>query len=682
MKYKLLMEGLDCAHCASKVEQAIAKTEGFDNVSLVFASKTLHFEHSKDINIIKTVQEITDRIEDGVTVLEIGSPEDTENKSFFKSNLPLFIAIVFGLGALACELLGLSEILVAVLSGIAIILSGYDVFISGAKSILKLRIDETTLMAVAVIAAFCLMQFVEGAMVTILFGIGEMLEEKAVENSRRSIEKLANIQPDVATVLENNIEKEVKAESVKTGSVIIVKPHQRIPLDGTVIEGTGTVDASAITGESIPQDCTVGFKVLSGMMNGERLLKVRTTKGYHDSTASRIIKLVEEASVSKSKNEKLITRFAGIYTPIVIFISLAIAFLPPVFGMGDLGMWIYRGLVCLVASCPCAIVISVPLSYYSGIGGASKYGVLFKGGKYLEALAKADTIVFDKTGTLTKGQLEIVKITPYKNYSEKEILSLAAACEKNSSHPIAQAIRNSYKGTEITLENYKEKSGYGVSAVYKGKELVCGNKKLIKENIETNATVFLLYDGELIGSIEVRDTVREEAKLVIDKLKKSGIKNLVMLTGDHKKTAKKVSEELNLTDYYGELLPEDKVNIVNKLKENSKGVSFVGDGINDSPVISASDCGFAMGFGSDAAIQSADAVLSSGNLTALPNAVMIAKKTVSTVKFNIAFALIIKAVVIVLAFFGIAAIWMSVIADTGVCMACVLIATRLLKVKV
>ena len=682
MKYKLLMEGLDCAHCASKVEQAVAKTDGFENVSLVFAKKTLYFEHSKDKNIVKIVQDITDSIEDGVTVSEIGDHKNAEKKSLWKSNLPLFVAIVFGVSALTCEIAGVNEIAVAVLSGIAIVLSGYEVFISGAKSVIKFKIDETTLMSVAVIAAFCLLQFVEGAMVTILFGIGEMLEEKAVENSRRSIEKLANIQPDVATILENNVEKEVKAESVKTGSVIIVKPHQRIPLDGIVIEGASTVDTSALTGESIPQDCTGGFQVLSGMMNGDGLLKVRTTKEYHDSTANRIIKLVEEASITKSKNEKLITRFAGIYTPIVVLISLAVAFLPPLFGMGEFSMWIYRGLVCLVASCPCAIVISVPLSYYSGIGGASKYGILFKGGKYLEALAKADTMVFDKTGTLTKGKLEIVKITPCKNYSQKEILSLAAACEKNSSHPIAQAIKSSYKGAEIELENYKEKSGYGVSAIYKGKELVCGNRKLLKDNIDTDATVFLIYDGELIGSIEVRDTAREESKSVIEKLKKSGIKKLVMLTGDDKKIAKKVSEKLALTEYYGELLPEDKVNIVKKLKENSKGVSFVGDGINDSPVITASDCGFAMGFGSDAAIQSADAVLTSDNLTALPKAIKIAKKTVATVKFNIAFALIIKALVIILAFFGIAAIWMSVIADTGVCMVCVLIATRLLKVKV
>jgi Cd2+/Zn2+-exporting ATPase len=684
VKYKLVMDGLDCAHCASEVESAIASTDGFENVSLVFAKKLLYFEHQEDADIVQTVQKITDSVEDGVTVSmleEKKEKEEVKNESFFKKNILLFIAIAFGISAFVCELVGVNEIVIAILSVIAIVLSGYKVFIQGVKSIFKLRLDESTLMSIAVIAAFCLGQFVEGAMVTILFGIGEMLEDKAVENSRKSIENLANIQPDTAILFENNIEKEVKAEIVKAGSVIIVKPHERIPLDGIVIEGKSSVDTSALTGESMPMDCEEGKELLSGMMNGDGLIKVKTTKEYGESTASRILQLVEEASITKSNNEKLITRFATIYTPIVVLISIAIAILPPLLGMGSFSMWIYRGLVCLVASCPCAIVISVPLSYYSGIGAASKMGVLFKGGKYLEALSKVDTMVFDKTGTLTKGELEIVNIIPYKNYTKDEILALAASCEKNSSHPIAEAIRGCYKGEDIELEDYKEKSGYGVSAVYNGKELLCGNKKLLKEDIDIDATVFLIYDGELIGAIEVSDTVREEAKSIISQLKNIGFKNLVMLTGDDKKPAQKVSQSLGLTDFHSNLLPEDKVRIVNELKESTKGVSFVGDGINDSPVITASDCGFAMGFGSDAAIQAADGVLTSGNLTALAKAVKIARKTVGTAKFNISFALIIKAIVIILAFFGVAAIWMSVIADTGVCLACVLIATKLLKTK-
>ncbi|MCH5299280.1 MAG: cadmium-translocating P-type ATPase [Ruminococcus sp.] len=695
MKYKLIMNGLDCAHCAGKIEQTIAKTEGFENVSLVFATKSLYFEHEENSDMVKIIQEITDSIEDGVTVSESvhehthsGCCHDEEehhhdhahehNESKL-SRVLLFVAIGFAVAAIVLEAMKLSEIAIAILSAIAIVLSGYKVCISGVKSVLKLRLDETTLMTVAVIAAFCLGQFVEGAMVTILFGIGELLEDKAVENSRRSIEKLANIQANTANVLMDGVESVVNTEDVAVGSTIVIKPHERIPLDCVVTKGSGSVDTSAITGESIPLDCEIGAELMSGMLNGETMLEARTTKEYRDSTASRIIQLVEEASTTKSNNEKLITRFAAVYTPIVTLISLAIMFIPPIF-VGDLSEWIYRGLVCLVASCPCAIVISVPLSYYSGIGAASKCGVLIKGGKFLEALAAADTAVFDKTGTLTEGKLSIDKITPYNGYSTDEVLALAAACEKNSSHPIARAITAEYNGEEIELSDYKEKSGYGVSAMYNGKELICGSRKLVKDK-DVDGTVVVIYDDKLIGSIKVSDSVRVESHSIIDKLKSFGFKNLVMLTGDAAETAKNVSEKLGLTEYHGDLLPQNKVEIVSTLKEQSKGVVFVGDGINDSPVIAASDCGFAMGLGSDAAIAAADAVLTSGTLSALPKAIRIAKKTVATSKTNIAFALAVKALVIILAFFGIAAIWMSVIADTGVCLLCVLYAMRILKIR-
>ncbi len=704
MKYKFIMNGLDCAHCAGKIEQTISQTDGFENVSLVFATKSLYFEHEENGDMVQIIQEITDSIEDGVTVTNSYYKRENKNHTHESCNcgehhkedkncsehshdnngsklskILLFAAIGFAVSALILEGLKFSEIAVAVLSAAAIVLSGYKVCISGVKSILKLRLDETTLMTIAVIAAFCLGQYVEGAMVTILFGIGELLEDKAVESSRRSIEKLANIQADTANIVVSGIESVINADEVEVGSTIIIKPHERVPLDCVVTHGTGSIDTSAITGESIPFDCEVGTELMSGMLNGETMLEARTTKKYSESTASRIIKLVEEASTTKSKNEKLITRFAAVYTPIVTLISLMIMFIPPIF-VGNLFEWIYRGLVCLVASCPCAIVISVPLSYYSGIGAASKCGVLIKGGKFLEALAAADTMVFDKTGTLTKGKLKIDKIVPYNNYSADEVLALAAACEKNSSHPIARAITAAYDGEEIELSGYKEKSGCGVSAVYNGKELVCGSRKLINDK-NIDGTVVLIYDGRLIGSIKVSDSVRDESRSVIGRLKSFGIKNLVMLTGDASDTAKGVSEKLGLTEYHGDLLPQNKVEIVNTLKENSKGVIFVGDGINDSPVIAAADCGFAMGLGSDAAIAAADAVLTSGTLSALPNAIKIAKKTVTTSKTNIAFALAVKALVIILAFFGIAAIWMSVIADTGVCLLCVLYAMRILKIR-
>jgi Cd2+/Zn2+-exporting ATPase len=693
MKYKLIMNGLDCANCAAKIEKAIANTEGFEEVSLVFATKSLYFEHIEDENIIEKVQKITDGVEDGVEVSF--EEKHTHNhkhchdghchkakKSPKLSTILLFSAIAFAVAALILEIFKVNEISVAILSAAAIIMSGYKVFISGVKSVFKLQIDETTLMTIAVIAAFCLGEFVEGAMVTILFGVGEMLEDKAVEKSRKSIEKLANIRSDEAVILENGIEKTVNAEEVEIGTEIIIKPYAKVPLDCVVTDGKSSVDASAITGESMPFSAEKGSELLSGMVNGETLIKAKTTKLLEDSTASRIIKLVEEASTTKSKNEKLITRFASVYTPIVIFIALAVAFIPPIF-FGDITAWIYRGLVCLVASCPCAIVISVPLSYYSGIGAASKYGALFKGGKYLEILSAADTIAFDKTGTLTEGELTIEDIIPYKNYNKDEVLTLAASVEKNSTHPIARAIKRSAKGEYINMSSYEEKSGGGVSALYNGRTIKCVGYRNLKNKPEDIADAYLIYDDEIIAAFKLKDKIRNEAPSITQKLKSLGFKKLVMLTGDSKTNADKIKNDLPaLDESYASLLPAEKLEIVNVLKENNKGVCFVGDGINDAPVITASDCGFAMGLGSDAAIASADVVLTAGNLSALPKIVKLAKKTVTTAKTNIAFALIIKALVIILASLGMAQIWMGVAADTGVCLLCVLWATRILKMKV
>lgn len=686
MKYKLIMNGLDCAHCAGKIEDAIAKTDGFEEVRLVFATKSLYFEHAEDDNIIETVRKITDSIEDGVLVSNSSEEHHhhchddhcdchDENEHHHEhgegsklGTILLFVSIAFAVAALALDLLHINEIAVAILSGIAIVISGYEVCISGIKSAIKLRLDETTLMTIAVIAAFCLGQFVEGAMVTILFGIGELLEDKAVENSRRSIEKLANIRSDTANLLINGETKTVNAEDVEVGSEIVIKPHERIPLDCVVTEGESDIDTSAVTGESMPMNCKSGDELLSGMLNGERLIKARTAKKYSDSAASRIIKLVEEASTTKSDGEKLITRFARVYTPIVIVISLLIAFIPPIF-VGNLFDWIYRGLVCLVASCPCAIVISIPLAYYSGIGAASKSGVLVKGGRYLEALARADAIAFDKTGTLTEGKPVLENIILYSNYSKEEAHALAASVEQNSSHPIARAIVSSYSGELLEMTDFSEKAGHGVSAVYNGKHVSCESK---------DNKIALIIDSETAAEFVIKDKIRSEAGSVIDRLKGFGFNKILMLTGDNKKNAAEVSEKLGIESRAG-LLPEDKLSIIKEEKTHSKAVCFVGDGINDAPVIAAADCGFAMGLGSDAAIASADAVLTSGNLSALPKAVKIAKKVVSTCKINITFALLIKAAVVILAFFGLAAIWMSVIADTGVCLLCVLYAMRILK---
>lgn len=688
MKYTYILENLNCAHCASKIENKITNTEGYQNVSFNFATKTLNFYSDKN-NTLAEVQSICDSIEDGVTVVDsTAKTEKSENTK--KINLDTSLLIISGiLGVVAAVLhftvSGIDYLLLA-LCIVATLLAGYKIFIKGFKNLIKLRIDETTLLAVAVIAAFCLGEFVEGAMVTILFSLGEFIEDKAVNASRRDIEKLAQIRPDTATIISNGNELEVPADSVKIGSTIVVKPYERIPLDGIITNGSTTLDTSALTGESLPVEACENSEVMSGAINGNSLITIKTTKEFGDSTATRILKLVEEAAAQKGKKEKLISRFASVYTPIVIIIAVAIAVIPPLLGLGEFTEWLYRALVCLVASCPCAIVISVPLAYYSGIGSASEVGILIKGGKYIEALAKADTFVFDKTGTLTSGKLSVEKVISMSDYTSDEILALASSCEKYSVHPIAVAIKEKAKNLALPeFTDYSENAGHGTSAYYNGKKIECGGTKILsdeqKKSADKNASVFLIYDGKLIGLINVSDTVREESADVIAKLKKLGVNNTVMLTGDSNQTAEKVSRELGLSSYKAELLPADKLKNVQQIKENSKSVCFVGDGINDAPVLSASDCGIAMGLGSEAAIEASDAVLASGTLANLPKVVKISRKVMNTVRTNIIFALTIKAIVIILAGLGFASMWMSVIADTGVSVACVLYSARLLKNK-
>ena len=689
-KYTYTLENLNCAHCASKIESKIANTQGFENVSFNFATKILSFS-SENPDSVMQIQQICDSIEDGVTVVD--SSKKAKEKQSGKINtdtIMLIVAIVLGAAAFVLHLvlpdnLTISTVILFILSVSATLLSGYKIFLKGIKNAVRLKIDETVLLAVAVAAAFCLGEFVEAAMVTILFSLGEFIEDIAVDASRRDIEKLAQIRPDTATIVKEGTETVVPAESVNTGSIITVKPYERLPLDGIVTSGKSTLDTSALTGESLPVDISVGSEVMSGAINGNGLIEIRTTKEYGNSTASRILQLVEEASARKGQKEKLITRFASIYTPIVIIISAAIAFIPPLLGSGEFSEWIYRALVCLVASCPCAIVISVPLSYYSGIGAASKIGVLIKGGKYIEALAKADSFVFDKTGTLTSGKLEVESITVFGGHDKNEVLALAAACEKHSVHPVATAIKKKAEGLDLPqLSYYSETAGHGTSAVYNGKKLECGGIKILSDEqkkLAGNASVFVVYGGELIGALSVSDSVRAESQKVISKLKKLGIKNTVMLTGDSKNNAEKVSKKLGLDKCYSNLLPNDKLDKVEEIKTHSKAVCFVGDGINDAPVLSASDCGIAMGLGSEAAIEASDTVLSSGNLVKLPDAIKLSRRVMRTVKTNIAFALTVKAAVIILAAFGLASMWMSVIADTGVSVACVLYAARLLKSK-
>ena len=702
MKYYFTLENLNCAHCAGKIENKLAETDGYENVNFNFANKKLVFESAEDVTA-QDIQAVCDSIEDGVEVIDNNVKENTvtaekvnsakkDKKVEIKNELiSIITAAVLGVAAFGLELTVFPDaefgtvgwFVLLGLSLVATVLSGWRTFIKGVKSVFKLEIDETTLLTIAVIAAFALGEFVEAAMVTILFAVGEIVEEKAVSASRSDIAKLAQIRPDNATVLINGKEVVKAAEDVKIGSTIVVKPHERVPLDGVITKGNTTLDTSALTGESIPVDAEAGSEVMSGMINGNSLIEIKTTKEFGDSTAARIIKLVEDAAATKGQSEKLISRFAAVYTPIIILISIVVAIVPPLVGLGSFSTWIYRALVCLVASCPCAIVISVPLSYYSGLGASSKISVLIKGGKYIEALAKADAFVFDKTGTLTTGELSVNKVFAYGNHTSSEIIALAAASERYSSHPIAMAIKNKAEKENLPeLSDYSEKAGQGVTAVYNGKALVCGGTKVLsdkqKVNAEKTASVYVIYDGELIGAISVSDTLRPEAKSVIAELRKLGVKDSVMLTGDKKENAMDIANELKLDSYSAELMPSDKLEKLIDIKKTHKSVCFIGDGINDAPVLTASDCGFAMGFGSEAAIEAADAVLAAGNLKQLPLSVRIAEKVVATVKTNITFALGVKTIVIILAILGIAPMWLSVIADTGVSVLCVLYAARLL----
>ena len=708
-QYTFTLDNLNCAHCAGKIEKKLAETDGYENENFNFANKMLVLESENTVTA-QEIQAVCDSIEDGVEVIdnnvkdnnvkenttapEIGKSAKKDKKAEMKNELiSIIIAAVLGVVAFGLELTifgdaefgSVGSFVLLGLSLVATILSGRRTFIKGVKSVFKLQIDETTLLTIAVIAAFALGEFVEAAMVTILFAVGEIVEEKAVSASRSDIAKLAQIRPDNATVLINGKEVVKAAEDVAIGSTIVVKPHERVPLDGVISMGSTTLDASALTGESVPVDAEVGSEVMSGMINGNSLIEIKTTKEFGDSTAARIIKLVEDAAATKGQSEKFISRFAAVYTPIIILISIIVAIVPPLVGLGSFSTWIYRALVCLVASCPCAIVISVPLSYYSGLGASSKISVLIKGGKYIEALAKADAFVFDKTGTLTTGELSVNKIFAYGNHNSYEIISLAAACERYSSHPIAMAIKAKAGSENLPeLSDYSEKAGQGVTAVYNGKSLVCGGTKILtdkqKANAEKTASVYVIYDGELIGAISVSDTLRPEAKSVIAELRELGVKDSVMLTGDKKENAMDIANELMLDSYSAELMPSDKLEKLVDIKKTHKSVCFIGDGINDAPVLTASDCGFAMGFGSEAAIEAADAVLAAGNLKQLPTSIRIAKKVVATVKTNITFALGVKTIVIILAILGIAPMWLSVIADTGVSVLCVLYATRLLHI--
>lgn len=577
---------------------------------------------------------------------------------------------------------------------------GYDILKKAVKGIFKGQIfDENFLMAVATVGAVALGEFSEGAAVMLFYQIGELFQSVAVGKSRKNITSLMDIRPDYANVELNGKLEKIDPDDVEIGTEIVVNPGEKVPIDGIIISGDSTLNTSALTGESVPRSAKIGDEIISGCINLTGVLKIKTTKEFGDSTVSKILDLVENSSMKKSKSENFITKFARYYTPAVCGGALLLAILPPIIrlisGTGAMwGEWITRALTFLVISCPCALVISIPLSFFAGIGCASANGVLVKGSNYLEALSDTQYVVFDKTGTLTKGVFEVTGIYPANNFDKDTLIRLAAFAESGSSHPISVSLKKNY-GKEINIDevsDIQEIAGHGVSALVDGKRVFAGNIKLMKkENIDVECehdegtVVYVSCDGEYAGCIVISDVVKENSKKAISSLKKSGIDKTVMLTGDSKQAAERVAKSLGLDEYHAELLPSDKVEWVEKLlsqKSAKKKLAFVGDGINDAPVLSRADIGIAMGaLGSDAAIEAADIVLMDDDPSKIALARKISVHTLKIVKENIVFALAIKAICLVLGALGIANMWVAIFADVGVMILAVLNAIRALKIK-
>ncbi|MBP5267291.1 MAG: cadmium-translocating P-type ATPase [Ruminococcus sp.] len=571
---------------------------------------------------------------------------------------------------------------------------GYDVLWKAVRGIIHGQVfDENFLMCVATVGALFVGEYPEASAVMLFYQTGELFQSVAVGRSRKSISDLMDICPEYANVERDGQLEEVDPEEVELDSIIVIKPGEKIPLDGVIIEGSSSVDTAALTGESLPRSVKAGDEVISGCINQSGLLKVKVTKEYEDSTVTKILELVENSATKKAKSENFITRFARYYTPSVVIAAAVLAVLPPLILGGGWADWIHRALIFLVISCPCALVISVPLSFFGGIGGASKRGILVKGGNYLEALANAETVVFDKTGTLTKGSFEVTKIHT-DSMGEDELLDLAAHAESYSDHPIAKSVCAKF-GKEVDhgrITSDEEISGHGIRAVIDGREVFAGNKKLMEQQSVSvpecgcrGTMVHVAADGGYAGHIVISDVVKETSAEAIKSLKENGVKQTVMLTGDAKSTAEEVANTLGLDKVYAELLPADKVEKVEELlKEKQEGSSlvFVGDGINDAPVLTRADVGIAMGsLGSDAAIEAADIVLMDDDPAKISLAMKIARKTVRIVRENIVFALGVKALVLILGALGIANMWLAVFADVGVSVIAILNAMRTMKIR-
>lgn len=731
MEIKLVLNGLDCANCANKIEDKVNKINGVKEATVNFSTTVLTAEIKEEnlkSEIINEIKSIVKKLEPHVKVEEKIDNKEIKNKTkactssccskdndhhegskdkihehshekeessngkieILKDNWLLIVGAIIYAIALLYNGNNKISIILFVASYLAI---GGEVILTAIKNILRGEVfDENFLMSIATIGAFFIGEYPEAVAVMLFYQIGEVFQGYAVNKSRKSISSLMNIRADYANVLRNGSEFKVSTEEVNLEEIIVIKPGERVPLDGTVIEGTSFLDTSALTGESVPREVKTGDEILSGAINDNGVLKVKVNKEYGESTVARILELVENASNKKAPTEKFITKFSKVYTPIVVFIAIIVAIVPPLLIKdATFSEWLYKALSLLVVSCPCALVVSIPLGVFSGIGAASKKGILVKGGNYLEALKESEIVVFDKTGTLTKGVFKVTNINA-KNISEDELLEITAIGESNSNHPIALSIANAY-GKEINkneIESYKEVAGHGVEAIIKGKKVLLGNSKLMKSNnisydeVDTIGTiVHIAIDGEYKGNIVISDEVKENVKEALTELKSVGIKKTIMLTGDSKVVADKVAKAIGIDEVHAELLPSDKVNkveeILNKKSANGK-VLFVGDGINDAPVLARADIGIAMGgVGSDAAIEAADVVLMKDKVEAISEAIRVSRKTSKILWQNIIFSLAIKVAVMILVIFGLTNMWAAVFADVGVTLLAVLNSMRIIR---
>lgn len=724
LKFKLELKGLDCANCANKIENKASKLEGVKEAILNFTTTTLNVEIKEGYNKKDTINEIKKivlNLEPNVVVEEIYTNKNTkannsicndnkckvnndtseikamsgstDNKLLFyiKDNLRLIIGIVAYVIALIFK--GDGNLLSIILFATSYLIIGGDVVLTAIKNIARGEIfDENFLMSIATIGAFFIGEYPEAVAVMLFYQVGEMFQGYAVNKSRKSISSLMNIRADYANVLRDNKEIKVSPEDVYIDEIIIVKPGERIPLDGVVIEGTSFIDTAALTGESVPREIKEGNEILSGAINTNGVLKVKVNKEYGESTVARILELVENASNKKAPTEKFITKFAKVYTPIVVIVAIVVAIIPPlILKDATFSEWIYKALSILVVSCPCALVVSIPLGFFSGIGAASKKGILVKGGNYLEALKESEVVVFDKTGTLTKGVFKVTEINT-ENISESELLEITAIGESHSNHPIAKSIIQAY-GKDINKEeikNYKEISGYGIEASIRDNNVLIGNSKLMKsyninyeEKKSIGTIVHVAINGLYKGNIVISDEIKENVKEALKSLKSAGIKKTVMLTGDNKLVAEEVAKNIGIDEVYSELLPGDKVGKVEELlnRSDTKGkVVFVGDGINDAPVLARADIGVAMGgVGSDAAIEAADVVLMQDNIYSLVDSIQVSKRTSKILWQNIIFSLGVKIAVMILVVLGLTNMWAAVFADVGVTLIAVLNSMRIIR---